>query len=250
MTTTALADYNLIVPQKPSGGTSVWAQIVVAEWEKHLGEKINLIYKPGAKDQLGPNEFQNELRFDDKTIRIWDATGREGEDGCLRVFKGDSEEVTSIAILNDSSHQLCKSGLCIVSGSKDKTIRIWDATGREGEDGCLRVFAGHSGPVESVAILNDPSHQLCKSGLCIVSSGSWDKTVRIWDAVEGTCLFVNTLNSEITSVDIFPVASTQMKHRLIKAPPRSSAHHSSSCRKNFSCVAVGLKNGGIRVLYA
>ena len=70
MTTTALADYNLIVPQKPSGGTSVWAQIVVAEWEKHLGEKINLIYKPGARDQLGPNEFQNTLRFDDKTILV------------------------------------------------------------------------------------------------------------------------------------------------------------------------------------
>ncbi len=70
MTTTALADYNLIVPQKPSGGTSVWAQIVVQEWEKHLGEKINLIYKPGARDQLGPNEFQNKLRFDDKTILV------------------------------------------------------------------------------------------------------------------------------------------------------------------------------------
>ena len=25
MSTTAFADYNLIVPQKPSGGTSVWA---------------------------------------------------------------------------------------------------------------------------------------------------------------------------------------------------------------------------------
>ena len=44
-TSVALADYNLIIPQNPSGGTSVWAQIVVAEWEKHLGEKINLIYK-------------------------------------------------------------------------------------------------------------------------------------------------------------------------------------------------------------
>ena len=44
-TTVAMADYNLIVPQKPSGGTSVWAQIVVQEWEKHLGEKINLVYE-------------------------------------------------------------------------------------------------------------------------------------------------------------------------------------------------------------
>ena len=31
LTTSAFAEYNLIVPQKPSGGTSVWAQIVVQE---------------------------------------------------------------------------------------------------------------------------------------------------------------------------------------------------------------------------
>jgi len=79
MTTTALADYNLIVPQKPSGGTSVWAQIVVAEWERHLGEKINLIYKPGARDQLGPNEFQNELRFGWNFCVGTDCCGRMGE---------------------------------------------------------------------------------------------------------------------------------------------------------------------------
>jgi hypothetical protein len=70
MTSVAVADYTLIVPQKPSDGTSVWAQIVVKEWEKHLGEKINLVYKPGARDQAGPNEFQNTLRFDDKTILV------------------------------------------------------------------------------------------------------------------------------------------------------------------------------------
>ena len=58
MTTVAKADYNLIVPQKPSGGTSVWSQIVVQEWEKHLGEKINLIYKPGARDQLNQINFK------------------------------------------------------------------------------------------------------------------------------------------------------------------------------------------------
>ena len=70
MTTVAKADYNLIVPQKPSGGTSVWSQIVVQEWEKHLGEKINLIYKSGARDQLNPNKFQEELRFDNETILV------------------------------------------------------------------------------------------------------------------------------------------------------------------------------------
>ena len=70
LTTVAKADYTLVVPQKPSGGTSVWSQIVVAEWEKHLGEKIIIKYLPGARDQMGPNKFQNELRFDDKTILV------------------------------------------------------------------------------------------------------------------------------------------------------------------------------------
>jgi len=69
-TSVAKADYTLVEPQKPSGGTSVWSQIVVAEWEKHLGEKIILKYLPGARDQMGPNQFQNELRFDDKTILV------------------------------------------------------------------------------------------------------------------------------------------------------------------------------------
>ena len=68
--TVAKADYTLVVPQKPSGGTSVWSQIVVAEWEKHLGEKIILKYLPGTRDQMGPNQFQNEFRFDDKTILV------------------------------------------------------------------------------------------------------------------------------------------------------------------------------------
>jgi len=35
-----------------------------------LMHKINLIYKPGARDQLGPNKFQEELRFDNETILV------------------------------------------------------------------------------------------------------------------------------------------------------------------------------------
>jgi WD40 repeat protein len=56
-----------------------------------------------------------------------------------------------------------------VSGSYDKTVRIWDAsTGAE-----LNVLKGHTSWVNSVAISRD--------GMRIVS-GSYDKTVRIWDA--------------------------------------------------------------------
>jgi hypothetical protein len=69
-TTSALADWTLVVPQKPSGGTTVWAEIVTKELEKHLGEKINLKLIPGARDIPGINAWHNEHRFDDKTIVV------------------------------------------------------------------------------------------------------------------------------------------------------------------------------------
>ena len=40
MATSALADFTMVVPQKPGGGTSVWAEIVAGQLERFLGEKI------------------------------------------------------------------------------------------------------------------------------------------------------------------------------------------------------------------
>ena len=71
ITTSALADYTMIVPQKPGGGTSQWAQIVATEMEKYLdGEKIILKHIRGARDIPGFNKFHNELRFDDNTLMV------------------------------------------------------------------------------------------------------------------------------------------------------------------------------------
>ena len=64
------ADYTLVVPQKPSGGTSVWSQIVVAEWEKHLMRRLFLNTYLTPEIKMVPNQFQNEFRFDDKTILV------------------------------------------------------------------------------------------------------------------------------------------------------------------------------------
>lgn len=66
----AQADYRFIVPQEPGGGTSVWATIVGRELEKKLGERIVIEHIPGARDIPGANKFQNELRFDPKTIMV------------------------------------------------------------------------------------------------------------------------------------------------------------------------------------
>lgn len=66
----AHADYRFIIPQEPGGGTSVWGSIIARELEKKLGEKIILEHIPGARDIPGANKFQNELRFDNKTIMV------------------------------------------------------------------------------------------------------------------------------------------------------------------------------------
>jgi WD40 repeat protein len=63
-------------------------------------------------------------------------------------------------------------GSCIVSGSWDESVRVWDAlTGEQ-----KHVLNGHTESVNSVAFSGD--------GSCIVS-GSDDRSVRVWDALTG-----------------------------------------------------------------
>ena len=66
----ASADYTMVIPQKPGGGTSQWATIIAKYLEPHLGESIKLKHLPGARDIPGFNKFHNDLRFDDKTIMV------------------------------------------------------------------------------------------------------------------------------------------------------------------------------------
>ena len=65
----ASADYTMVIPQKPGGGTSQWATIIAKYLEPHL-ESIKLKHLPGARDIPGFNKFHNDLRFDDKTIMV------------------------------------------------------------------------------------------------------------------------------------------------------------------------------------
>ena len=66
-------------------------------------------------------------------------------------------------------------GKSIVSGSQDKSVRVWDAaTGRE-----VRRFDGHALQVADVAVSPDGK---------LVASAGGDKTVRVWDLEKGTAL--------------------------------------------------------------
>ena len=70
ISTTAVADYTLIVPQEPGKGTSVWGEIIAKNLEQFVGEPVVVRHIPGARDIPGFNKFHNSLRFDDKTIMV------------------------------------------------------------------------------------------------------------------------------------------------------------------------------------
>ena len=75
-------------------------------------------------------------------------------------FQGHESSVWSVAFAPD--------GTRIVSGSKDKTIRLWDLQG----NAIGQPFQGHESHVISVAFSPDGTR---------IVSGSDDKTIRLWD---------------------------------------------------------------------
>ncbi len=80
------------------------------------------------------------------------------------MLRGHKDRVSSVAFF-------ARRGRRIVSGSFDRTVRVWDAnSGQE-----LAVLCGHEGGVWSVLFSPDGGR---------IASRSNDSTVRIWDAVQ------------------------------------------------------------------
>jgi predicted Zn finger-like uncharacterized protein len=85
----------------------------------------------------------------------------------LRVLEGHTDWVSSL--------WLSSGGRFALSGSADKTLRLWEvASGK-----CLRLFQGHTEWVTAVCLSRDGRQAL---------SGSADKTLRLWEVVSGKCL--------------------------------------------------------------
>jgi hypothetical protein len=78
------------------------------------------------------------------------------------VLEGHTDNVTCIAALPDGR---------IVSGSSDRTIRVWNPAIAAGQPGHVVVLEGHTGVVDCIAVLPDGR----------IVSGSWDCTIRVWN---------------------------------------------------------------------
>ena len=100
----------------------------------------------------------------DGTVRLWDIEAQQE----IRRFEGHSGQVTSVDFNPDGGR--------IVSGSRDRTLKLWEVdTGGE----LLLTLEGHTDVIWSVAFSPDGS---------MIASGSEDGTVRLWDASDGSQL--------------------------------------------------------------
>ena len=61
----------------------------------------------------------------------------------------------------------------VVSGSRDTTVKVWDALGGT----LVKTLSGHTRPVNTVSTFTDE-----KTQKVYVVSGSKDNTVKVWDA--------------------------------------------------------------------
>jgi len=119
-------------------------------------------------------------------------------------------------------------GTSLVSGSNDKTIKLWDVqTG-----GVVKTFYGHTGYVLSVSISAD-----CTT----IASGSRDNTICLWDIQTEECHHVIEKLNWVTHVKFSPtdpqyfisVSGDKVQHWNINAQQINPAH-------TGSCIAFSL----------
>lgn len=129
----------------------------------------------------------------DHTVRVWDLSKKK----CTHVFRGHTATVRCLDVImpvasKDAQGQTryVPERPVVVTGSRDATLRMWNLPQKgdpewfspdnysqsEPDPFFIRTLMGHTNPVRAV------------SGYAnTIVSGSYDKTVRVWDLTTGEC---------------------------------------------------------------
>lgn len=187
-------------------------------------ESISAVALPNGSPQVGSKEYERPLDFppkflitgsSDKTVKRWDVGVVSGKaPRAAYTRKAHDKDINAIETSFSDTAPL------FASASQDRTVRIWDVDSGE----AIGVLKGHKRGVWSVAFSPPGMPALTTTGegggastaRGMVVTGSGDKTVRIWNLTDYSCLrtFEGHANSILKVVWLPPPAKGNKNGRI------------------------------------
>ncbi|KAE9374373.1 RNA polymeras-like protein II Elongator subunit [Stipitochalara longipes BDJ] len=124
----------------------------------------------------------------DRNVALWQPQSPEST-GVLSLLGGHTDTVNAVKFVPETQ------GL-LLSGSVDKTLRIWGKDPSTEQYSCIQTLSDHRSSINCITVSSQPSR--------IFASGSADATVKIWSLDDQN---VATLQQTITVIPkLFPLA--------------------------------------------
>ncbi|KAG0056478.1 Elongator subunit elp2 [Gryganskiella cystojenkinii] len=143
--------------------------------------------------------------------------------GVRATLQGHTNRVNCVAFLN-RGHELDQRNVAIVSGSADKTARVWkksqekraseDDTQGDSQWVCSAVLEGHTGSVVTIGVVRATSISSSKD---LFATGSGDGTIKVWERQE-----IDDTKDEVTCIQTIQVGKKYAQSIAISYLPHTA----------------------------